>query len=115
MALGENIKRIRELRKMSVDDLADKMGIGRAGIYKWESNETKPGLDSLIDLSKALDVTIDELVNENHTSVDKASDIKKKELTTENQLLLLNSKTANDLIDYLLRQLKYYQDKFGNI
>jgi transcriptional regulator with XRE-family HTH domain len=76
MPLSDNIKRFRELKGLTVQELADKMGIGKAGIYKWESGETKPGIDSLTDLSKALDVSIGELTGENPTSVDKASDNK---------------------------------------
>jgi transcriptional regulator with XRE-family HTH domain len=74
MSFGSNIQRIRELKGWSVEDLAERMGIGKAGIYKWEADETKPGLESLIDLSRALDTTIDELVNENLTPVEKPSD-----------------------------------------
>jgi|SRR5688572_2544629 len=76
MPLGDNIKKYRELRNLSVQDLAEKMGIGKAGIYKWESGETKPGLDSLTDLSKALDVSIDQLMHENPTSVQQSSNNK---------------------------------------
>jgi len=74
MAIGDNIKRIRELRKMSVQQLADKMGKGKQNIYNWESGDTEPELESIKLLSKALDVPINELTGENPTSVDKPSD-----------------------------------------
>lgn len=80
MPLGENIKKYRELRGLTVQELADKMGIGRAGIYKWEANETKPGIESLTELSQALDVTADDLLRENHTGDNKPGDNSEKSI-----------------------------------
>jgi transcriptional regulator with XRE-family HTH domain len=78
MGFGNNIKKYRELKGLSVQGLADKMGIGKAGIYKWESEENKPGQDSLTALSKALDVSVDDLLSENGTSDQKPDDNKEK-------------------------------------
>lgn len=74
MTLGENIKRIRELRKLSVQQLAEKMAVGRANIYNWESDDNTPNGESLTALAKALDVTVDDLLDLNPTSVEKAND-----------------------------------------
>jgi transcriptional regulator with XRE-family HTH domain len=76
MSLAANIKKYRELRKYSVQDLADKMNIGKAGIYKWEAGETKPGQESLTALAKALDCSVSELLGENPTSVQETGDNK---------------------------------------
>lgn len=107
MALGENIKRIRELRELSVEELAEKMGIGKAGIYKWESNETKPGLDSLTDLSKALDVTIDELVNEKPTLVQESTVNTENESKEEVYRKLVEANTAYRLVPKTILDEEY--------
>lgn len=74
MTLGENIKKIRELRGLSVQQLAEKMAVGRANIYNWESNDNSPSQESLAALAKSLDVTVDDLLNLNHTPVEKPGD-----------------------------------------
>jgi transcriptional regulator with XRE-family HTH domain len=78
MPLGDNIKRFRELQNLSIPALAEKMGIGKAGIYKWESGENKPGQESLTALAQALKVSVSDLLDENPTSVDKRTDNKEK-------------------------------------
>lgn len=74
MALKDNIKRFRVLRNLSVQELADKMTIGKANIYNWESGTNKPDIDSLTALSKALDTSINDLLGEDITPVQKGSD-----------------------------------------
>ncbi len=76
MSLGANIQKFRQLKNWSVQELADEMGIGKQGIYKWEAEETKPGQESLTALAKALGVTVNDLLGNNHTPVQKATDNK---------------------------------------
>jgi transcriptional regulator with XRE-family HTH domain len=83
MAIPDNIKKYRELRKLSVPDLAKKMGIGKSGIYNWESGENTPGPESLTALAKALDCSVSDLIGENLTSVDKLTDNKEKPASRE--------------------------------
>lgn len=64
MAIGDKIKAFRELRGFSVEQLADKMAIGKAGIYKWEKGETTPSIESLTEISKALDCQISDLISD---------------------------------------------------
>lgn len=59
-------KRIQELRKkcnLSQEELADKIGVARQTISKWELNETSPDLKQSKKLSKIFDVSLDELVD----------------------------------------------------
>lgn len=59
-------KRIQELRKkcnLSQEELADKIGVARQTISKWELNETSPDLKQAKKLSKIFDVSLDELVD----------------------------------------------------
>ena len=58
MNVGERIKKSREERGMSVIELANILGVSRATIYRYESNEIeKLPVDILIPISKALNVT----------------------------------------------------------
>jgi transcriptional regulator with XRE-family HTH domain len=78
MELKDNIKRYRELQNLSVQELADKMRVGKANIYNWENGDNKPDIDSLTLLSKALGVSVNDLLDENPTPVQKGSENKAK-------------------------------------
>ena len=57
-----NIKKLRESLKLTQQDLADTLKIDRATISKWESGEFMPRAEKLPALAKALECTIDELL-----------------------------------------------------
>lgn len=63
--LGQRIKQLRLGRGMTQEELARLMGgPNRGQISKWESDTDTPSLNNLQGLAKALNVTIDELVND---------------------------------------------------
>lgn len=62
MNIGENIRRFREKKKMSQDDLALKLYISRQTISNWETNKTIPDVNSLVLLSDVFGVSVDELL-----------------------------------------------------
>lgn len=58
--------RLYELRKktgMSQDELAEKIGVSRQTISKWERGEALPDTENLIALAKLYNVTLDDIVN----------------------------------------------------
>ena len=61
--LGENIYRLRKLKNLSQEQLAFEVGVTRQTISNWELGETSPNPEQLKLLSKALHVSIDELLN----------------------------------------------------
>lgn len=64
-----NIKtanRLCELRKQhgySQEDLANKLGVSRQAVSKWERSESSPDTDNLIELAKLYGISLDELLN----------------------------------------------------
>ncbi|WP_459501898.1 helix-turn-helix domain-containing protein [Bacillus sp. C1] len=64
MNLGPQLKKFRESKKFSQEDVARKVGVTRQAVYKWESNKSYPDIENLILLSKLYEVTIDELIKE---------------------------------------------------
>ena len=56
--LGSKIKAIRETRKISIEDLADKAGIPIEGVKKIENGELIPSLTPLIKLARVMGVRI---------------------------------------------------------
>lgn len=58
-------KKIYELRKasgMSQEHLAEKVSVSRQSISKWESGETVPEIERIIELSKVFNVSTDYLL-----------------------------------------------------
>ena len=61
----ETANRLAELRKksgLSQEELADKLGLSRQAVSKWERAESSPDTDNLILLAKIYGVSLDELL-----------------------------------------------------
>jgi len=61
----EIANRLYEYRKnagLSQDQLAEKIGVSRQAVSKWERGEASPDTDNLIALSEVYNVTLDELI-----------------------------------------------------
>ena len=58
---GDRIKTLREARSMSASDLARQAGVTPTAVWNWERNGVTPRLETLVDVAKALDVTVESL------------------------------------------------------
>ena len=90
MEFGEKIQKLRNEKKWTQEQLAEKLYVSRTAVSKWESGKGYPNIDSLKDIAKLFNKTIDELL-----SSEEIIDIAKKENTT-------NIKRTNNLIYGLL-------------
>ena len=64
----ELANRLYDYRKqsgLSQEELAEKLGISRQSVSKWERAESCPDTDNLIELAKIYNVSLDELVHNN--------------------------------------------------
>ncbi len=59
--LSENIYKLRRESGLSQEQLAEKIGVSRQTISKWEGGLSKPELDKLKALSEFFQITLDEL------------------------------------------------------
>ena len=59
---GENLLRIRQARKLSQENLAERAGIHRTQISLLEGGRRQPRLETLVRLAGALDVPIESAV-----------------------------------------------------
>ena len=62
--LSEKIYTLRRKQGLSQEQLAEKIGVSRQAISKWESGASIPELEKLKALSECFHVTIDELAGE---------------------------------------------------
>ena len=63
MSLGEKILKLRKQSGLSQEELGEKVNVTRQTISNWELNETSPNPEQLKILSKELNVSIDELLD----------------------------------------------------
>ncbi|MBR3120085.1 MULTISPECIES: helix-turn-helix domain-containing protein [Oceanobacillus] len=61
--INMNLKRLRQQYQYTQEDLAEKLGVSRQVVAKWEKGESTPDLYFCIKLAELYDVTIDNLVN----------------------------------------------------
>ena len=69
MSLGNMILELRKKKGLSQEQLGEKVNVTRQTISNWELNETTPNPEQLKLLSKALEVSIDELLGNDFTSI----------------------------------------------
>ena len=68
MSLGKNIQYLRKMNKLKQDQLAEKMGVSRQTISRWESDEVTPELPKLVEMCSLFSCNMDELVRGDLTS-----------------------------------------------
>lgn len=59
MTIGDRIQSLRKTKGISQEELADKIGVSRQAISKWESEQSNPDLEKIILLSDYFEVTTD--------------------------------------------------------
>lgn len=80
MKFSDNLIKLRKGKGWSQEDLADKLGLSRQAVSKWEVGTSKPDIDNVIKLSKLFEISIDELVNNEIVKTDAISiEVKKKD------------------------------------
>ena len=65
MKLHEKIYSQRKLKGLSQEELAEKLGVSRQAVSKWETGEALPEITKLKGLAEVFDVTTDFLLNDN--------------------------------------------------
>ena len=99
MKLGEKVLKLRKKINISQEQLGDQVGVTRQTISNWELGETSPNPEQLKLLSKALNISIDELLENDIKSVEK-DEVNKIE--SEPNKFLKVSKTIGIIIGILL-------------
>ncbi len=70
MKFADNLKRIRKSRNISQEELAEKVGVSRQSVSKWETSEAYPEMNNMLELCKIFKCNIGELVNDNMVDLD---------------------------------------------
>ena len=65
--IANRLVKLRKEKGLSQEELADKLGLSRQAVSKWERAEASPDTDNLICLAKLYGVSLDDLLNTDDT------------------------------------------------
>lgn len=68
--IANRLVTLRKEKGFSQEDVAEKLGISRQAVSKWERAEASPDTDNLIALSKLYGVSLDELLSSSAESIE---------------------------------------------
>lgn len=88
--LSENLKKIRKDNNLSQEQLAEKLGVSRQAISKWESGAAYPEMEKIIQLCDKFDMNIDDLLHRDIREI-------KGEQTSKNNL----NKFIDSFLNYI--------------
>jgi transcriptional regulator with XRE-family HTH domain len=60
--VGKNIKRFREEKQVTQEELAERLSVTRQAVSNWECGRTEPDIDTLHKIALFLGVTAEELI-----------------------------------------------------
>ena len=63
MKFGDNLRQIRKSKKMSQEELAEKVNVSRQSVSKWENGESYPEMNNILELCKIFNLKINDLVH----------------------------------------------------
>ena len=52
MNFGQNLKELRKSKNISQEKLAEKVGVSRQSVSKWETGEAYPEMNNILELCK---------------------------------------------------------------
>lgn len=80
MNIGEKIFELRKEKKLSQEEVADKLNVTRQTVSKWETNQSLPDFDKIVPLCDLFEISTDELLKGTKTETiennEKADDSK---------------------------------------
>mgnify|MGYP000241457149 FL=1 len=62
MHIGERIQKLRKDAGLSQEQLGERLGVSRQAVSKWETGESLPELDKIVQMAEIFGVTTDELL-----------------------------------------------------
>lgn len=110
MDFSKKLKDLRKQNNLTQEQLSEKLYISRTAISKWETGKGYPSIDSLKDIAKLFNISIDELL-----STDEIINIAKNERIFNDKKILNLFYGLLDIISIFLLFLPLYPYKIGDI
>ncbi len=80
MKFSEKLKKLRQGKNLTQDDLAEKIFVTRTAISKWETDNGYPSIESLKLLAKLFNTTIDDLISEEDIKIKEDLELKNSKI-----------------------------------
>ena len=88
MKLSDKIVRLRKSNGMSQEELADKLGVSRQAISRWEMGTAMPDATNILQLSRLFQVTTDYLLNDEYQSDNDLPKVKEVKTDGVHQIMI---------------------------
>ncbi len=104
MNLGNNISFLRKQKKLTQEQLADKMNVTRQTISRWESDDVVPELNRLVEMCGIFACKLDTLVRENlsdQSEIYSEITIKRIAPFQSTSYIVISAEPENDAMGYM--------------
>ena len=75
MSLAEKLVTLRKQKGLTQMDLAEQLNVSRQAISRWEVGAAVPSIDNLRILSDIYEISVDYLLDDDASNIDKSTDI----------------------------------------
>lgn len=98
MKFGDKLIKLRKQHGLSQEELAEKLNVSRQSVSKWESNNTYPETDKIVQICNIFDCTMDDLIN------DKISEIEKRESLAKKKYQII----VDSFLDFIVKTVNLF-------
>ena len=64
MTFSEKLVVLRKIKHLTQDEFASAVGVSRQAVYKWESGQSYPEVQKLLEMKMLFNISIDDLLDE---------------------------------------------------
>jgi transcriptional regulator with XRE-family HTH domain len=110
MNIADRIQNLRKVKGISQEELADKVGVSRQAVSKWEGEQSVPDLEKVIIMSEYFNVTTDYILK----GIEPTEDCKDKSHAIASKILYVAS-TAFIVIGLLCAFGSWYEEQTAEV
>lgn len=119
MDFSDNLRKYRTLKGLSQKSLAKLIGVSQTAVYSWEKGKMIPKIEQLLNLSHALEIPLNDLVNltDLHDQNRKLEDIVKNTKDDQERSDAMNEHLNNTLLSKKLENedMEYIARIYGSL
>lgn len=79
MGFGEKLVRLRKSSGFTQEDLAEKLGVSRQAVARWEAEETSPDIHTLLGICEVFHVSADYMIHSGYESDEDIPAVREKD------------------------------------
>ncbi len=107
MNTSDRIQHLRKTNGISQEELADRIGVSRQAVSKWENEQSSPDLENIVLMSEIFDVTTDYLLK----GIEPVKNIEAKKREKPNAIIFTIAATAFNALGLILSVLLWLKNQ----